>query len=145
MSKFELIKTVEARKLNKRTGIPTTEPPVTIPFGAIIENLAEDRDVIKFTYLGEPYQCPEDIMKVAVTPIQEIRKEAPPAAAREEEPAPPPGVEAGLEWEPLRSSHHPTMRAKVPGGWLVALAGTAGAALAFYPDPQHRWDGTSPK
>jgi hypothetical protein len=31
-------------------------------------------------------------------------------------------------------------RAKVPGGWLVVLW-TASAALAFYPDPEHQWDG----
>lgn len=33
-------------------------------------------------------------------------------------------------------------RAKVPGGWLVAVMHNT-SGLTFYPDPQHRWDGTS--
>ena len=49
-------------------------------------------------------------------------------------------------------------RAKVPGGWLVAFSeGASGAGsyggecgfgsggLTFYPDPNHRWDGSSLK
>ena len=33
-------------------------------------------------------------------------------------------------------------RAKVPGGWLVlVMHNTSG--LTFYPDPDHKWDGTS--
>lgn len=33
-------------------------------------------------------------------------------------------------------------RARVPGGWLVlVLHNTSG--LTFYPDPDHRWDGSS--
>ena len=36
-------------------------------------------------------------------------------------------------------------RAKVPGGWLVItrLAGAAPQGIAFYPDPDYRWDGAS--
>ena len=34
-------------------------------------------------------------------------------------------------------------RAKVPGGWLVAVSLTCGAGVTFYPDPEHRWDGSS--
>lgn len=33
-------------------------------------------------------------------------------------------------------------RARVPGGWLVLVADNA-AGLAFYPDPEHHWDGGS--
>ncbi len=37
-----------------------------------------------------------------------------------------------------------TARAKVPGGWLVATGGTtAYAGVTFYPDPEHKWDGSS--
>jgi len=35
-------------------------------------------------------------------------------------------------------------RARVPGGWLVHLVditGLADSGLAFYPDPEHRWNG----
>jgi hypothetical protein len=37
-------------------------------------------------------------------------------------------------------------RARIPGGWLVALiSGTVSAqwTLCFVPDPEHRWDGSS--
>ena len=38
-----------------------------------------------------------------------------------------------------------THRAKVLGGWLVAvnLGGVAGG-VTFHPDPEHNWDGGSP-
>ncbi len=32
-------------------------------------------------------------------------------------------------------------RAKIPGGWLIALR--PNDHLAFIPDPQHEWDGSS--
>jgi len=33
-------------------------------------------------------------------------------------------------------------RARLPGGWLIVVSGTHGASgAAFYPDPQHLWDG----
>jgi hypothetical protein len=69
MAKFELTKTVEARKLHKRTLAPLSDPPVSIPFGAIIENVQNDRDVEKFYYLGEPYQSPSAEIKPAMKPI----------------------------------------------------------------------------
>ncbi len=35
-------------------------------------------------------------------------------------------------------------RARVAGGWLVVVFGTQGmSGIAFYPDPQHEWDGGS--
>lgn len=138
MDKFGLTKSIEAGKLNKRTGVPTGEPMVTIPFGAIIENLVEDRDVIKFAYHGDPYQCPGDVLRGATVPIQRAKKEAPVAAVLPEAPSP----EARLQWERVSSSHREILRAKVPGGWLL-LAGGGSDALAFYPDPKHLWDGAS--
>lgn len=33
------------------------------------------------------------------------------------------------------------LRAKVPGGWLVATFERS--AITFVPDPQHVWDGSS--
>jgi hypothetical protein len=43
------------------------------------------------------------------------------------------------EWE--------THRAMVQGGWLVLVRGqgTSLQSIAFYPDPEHRWDGGSLK
>jgi hypothetical protein len=68
MSKFELTKSIEARKLNSRTMVPLNEWH-TIPFGAIIENLVEDRDMEQFSYLGEHYQYPREDLKAASKPI----------------------------------------------------------------------------
>ena len=39
-------------------------------------------------------------------------------------------------------------RAKVPGGWLVVgyyfkILSFSNPSIAFYPDPEHRWDGGS--
>jgi hypothetical protein len=34
-------------------------------------------------------------------------------------------------------------RAKVPGGWLIAMRSSHGSSLTFYPDPDHAWDGQS--
>ncbi len=135
MAKFELTKTIDARKLHKRTGIPLSEPSVSIPCGAIVENPIQDRDVIKFTYLGEPYQCPEEVFRAASAPIQSVaappKPKAEPSAAAER---------PSLRWEVLSSdAGGRLMRAKVPGGWLVMLDG----ALTFYPDSEHAWDGSS--
>ena len=53
-----------------------------------------------------------------------------------------------LTWEDLPSTIN-LHRAKVPGGWLVALEQptSRGASFhmscAFYPDPNHEWDGGS--
>jgi hypothetical protein len=143
MSKFELTKTIEARKLNPRTRIPTTGHPVTIPFGAIVQDAVQDRDVRKFTYLGDPYQCPDEMFRVCTVAIAETR----PAAKAEAQPAPAPEAAAeesraaegdGVAWEQVPSNWLPMRRAKVAGGWLVAL-GDSGAGLVFYADPKHQW------
>ena len=135
MDKFTLTKSIEAKKLNPRTRVPTGEPSVTVPFGAIIQDLLENRGVIKFLYLGEPFQCPEEVLKTAIAPVQRVAKEAAVAAA----PSAAPSSEATLQWLQVKSNLRDVVRAKVPGGWLVLVAG----ALAFYPDPKHRWDGAS--
>lgn len=71
MAKFELTKSIEARKLNSRTMVPLNEYH-TIPFGAIIDNLVEDGNVKKFSYLGEHYQYPGDDLKAASRLIQPV-------------------------------------------------------------------------
>lgn len=52
-----------------------------------------------------------------------------------------------LRWEYV-SGTPAISRARVPGGWLVTVeqATTRGpfqTGIAFYPDPEHRWDGGS--
>lgn len=47
-----------------------------------------------------------------------------------------------IKWE-LLDQRTLMERTKVPGGWLVKIwIGTAGS-IAFYPDPNHEWDGNS--
>ena len=64
MAKFELTKSIEARKLNPRTKVPLNDYH-TIPFGAIIENLLDRDGVEQFSYLGEYYQYPREDLKAA--------------------------------------------------------------------------------
>jgi hypothetical protein len=142
--KLELNKSIEARRLNKRTGAPTTDPEAVIPYGAFVENVEADRDFERFTYLGELYQCPHKLLASATDPRAWKAQSAPaaesaaPAASSAGQPA---TATPRLQWEPLDSSHVPLLRAKVKGGWLIATG--SGSALAFYPDPGHEWDGTS--
>ena len=138
MSKLILTKTIEARKLNTRTMVPTSEAPVTVPFGAVIQELSEDRDLINFKYLEEPYQCKAEVLNAAVASPQPSGTGAQAAAAPLESPV----SEPAIQWQPIKSSHQPVLRTKVPGGWLVLVAGGSGG-LTFYPDPEHRWDGSS--
>lgn len=53
--KAEVLKTMEARKLNKRTMRPISSTTVVIPYGAIVSQLKEEDRRLQFTYLGEPY------------------------------------------------------------------------------------------
>ena len=142
--KLELNKSIEARKLNKRTGAPTTDPEAVIPYGAFVENVEADRDFERFTYLGELYQCPHKLLASATDP-RDWKAQLAAAAEPAESAAPSVGQPAParprLQWEPLNSSHVPLLRAKVSGGWLIAAS--SGAGLMFYPDPGHEWDGTS--
>lgn len=53
-----------------------------------------------------------------------------------------------LVWEKLESSDSGrsvwvTLRAKVPGGWLVIVGIDDGGGITFYPDPSHLWNGES--
>jgi hypothetical protein len=66
MPKYELTKSIEAIKLNKRTMRPLGPEKFTLPFGAVLENMTEERDSRKFFYLGEPYECPDTIIASAL-------------------------------------------------------------------------------
>lgn len=48
-----------------------------------------------------------------------------------------------LQWEELRSDALAVWRCAVPGGWMVFAKRVDGAGLAFYPDPQHDWNGSA--
>ncbi len=147
MARFEFTKTLEATKLNKRTGSPINEVR-TISYGAVIDNLEEEGDYLKFLFLGEPYRIRQDILRSALRPVGGGEAAAPgdPAPATSSgaggssaaAPVSAP-VEILLHWEDLKSDVR-MRRAKLPGGWLVSAAGLG---LTFYPDPLHQWDGTS--
>lgn len=62
MAKAELTKTIEARKLNKRTMRAISNDPITIPFGAILADITQDDYVMRFNYLSEPYEA--DLIRV---------------------------------------------------------------------------------
>jgi hypothetical protein len=70
MAKFELTKTIEAIKLNKRTLRPLGPQRFTIPYGAILENMSLDRDKQKFFYLGEPYECSDTEISSAIRELK---------------------------------------------------------------------------
>jgi hypothetical protein len=71
MSRFELTKSIEARKVNPRTKVPTNEFH-TIPFGAIIGDVVENGDVDQFSYLGDYYQYPRADLKQASRPATPV-------------------------------------------------------------------------
>lgn len=142
MPKYELKKTIEVNKLNKRTGIPTGEPPTQVPFGAVVEDPELDYDFGKFTFLGERYRCASDILKAAME-TKPIDEAASAVAAAPGEAGPSAAEEPGLKWERLKSSSGRVERGKVPGGWLVTISTDAGTGATFYPDAEHQWDGRS--
>jgi hypothetical protein len=139
MAKLEVTKTIEARKLNKRTRQPVAEPPVTIPYGGILSDVVENDGMMAFMYLGELYQCRSEILLPASHPLDSpaaIKSEAAAAAA----PAP---VAVTFKWERLAGGKEIVMRARLPGGWLISVGEGPGRSVAFYPDPKHEWDGTA--
>lgn len=136
MSRFELDKSIEATKLDRRSGLAAEN--CTIPFGAIIEGLHEDGSWKKFSFLGDRYRCKHDVLEGALKSIgaaEEVSAGGPAIAAE-------PALEIRLRWEELQSNLK-TRRTKVPGGWLVALTGASVSSVTFYPDPEHQWDGAS--
>ena len=144
MAKYELIKTIEARKLNPRSGLPLTEPAVSVPYSAILDKVEESWDFVKFTHLGLSYQCATSMFKEAARPYgaaDETPAASAAAAAAEsaEAPAAAPAKEVMIRWEEL-GGNPPVLRTKVPGGWLVSIRG---GGATFFPDPNHSWDGKS--
>lgn len=66
MQKYELTKTIEAIKLNKRTLRPLGTDHFTIPYGSILSEVTEDRDRRRFVYLGEYYEADELVIASAL-------------------------------------------------------------------------------
>ncbi len=131
MAKFTTTKLVEAALLNQNTGIPTSKR-IDLPYGAIIQDPKEDRDLLKFVYLGERYGVRLSDIKGHYEPIGQQPKTARGADSTAAAP------QKSLDFRPVRSNLD-VLRAKVPGGWLVAV----GNSVAFVPDPKHTWDGAS--
>ena len=137
MSVFELSKSIESVRLNKRNNLPLGEPPRIIPFGALVEDVRERGDRASFTYLGELYECDGDVLKSALgsagASAAAGREKAESRAPNESRaPKQPPA----LEWETVESNGGSFSRARVPGGWLVA---SETKSIAFVPDADYRW------
>lgn len=139
--KLTLIKSIEAKKLNKRTGAPSTEPESTVPYGAIIDYQGPDGGAERFLYMGELFRCAHDLLasameggKIPKTSADDASSPAAPSAEPASAPKP------RLEFETLASNRPGIARAKVPGGWLVT-SGDSG--ITFLPDDEHDWDGLS--
>jgi hypothetical protein len=140
LPRLSLRKTIEATKLNKRTGLAEVGPEVTIPFGALVEFVSAERETVRFSYMGDYYRCAEDLWQSAAGDKTLDAAPAPVAAATGEDVAVPP--KPGLIWETLSSGSLGVARTRVPGGWLVAITGQH-SGLTFLPDPAHEWDGTT--
>ena len=140
-------KWIEATKLHARTLAPLAGPEVTIPFGALVESIGTDHDRERFRFLGEPYSVRREIFLEATRPdaagaaqaVAPVAAPITPAEVEAEPLASPGAIEAKLKFERLDAGGYAAARAKVPGGWLVVC----GAGVTFYPDPGHKWDGSS--
>ncbi|MCK4681975.1 hypothetical protein KAT59_02995, partial [Candidatus Bipolaricaulota bacterium] len=49
-------------------------------------------------------------------------------------------VEHSGNWEQVDGTRPKLLRLKVPGGWLLTVAGGASYHVAFYPDLEHTWN-----
>ncbi|MDX2154794.1 MAG: hypothetical protein SFV54_28890 [Bryobacteraceae bacterium] len=158
MASFELPKTIEGRKLNKRTMRPTGEPWQPIPFGTLLHEVKHVGDTITYRFLGEPFQsrwsdvdvmlknfdfdAPDAVPGAASPAASTAVSAAAPQPALAEEPQP---ELPSLRWERLRSPGLDTLRAKVPGGWLLSVGNGPSRGVTFLPDAEHQWDGASPE
>lgn len=161
MSKFVVDKNFEAVKLNKRTHTPLGEHPITIPYGAILDDIEEHGQFYRFGYLMERYQVKISVAKGAFQPM-----DAGSTVKMQDDDDPPshtprhsthsddaphfkaparshraPAASGTLVFETLTVQGGTELsRAQVHGGWLVA---SSAGAVTFVPDPSHRWDGGS--
>ena len=137
-----LNKSIGATHLNKKTGVPWSEPEAHIPYGAIVQYVSSDGRNERFTYMTELYRCPADVLASALDGGKIPREEEASSAKPVQDPGPAsnPAPAHTLKFEQLAAGSYAIARAKVPGGWLVANSATG---LTFYPDPEHSWNGES--
>jgi hypothetical protein len=142
--KLTLNKSISAVRLNPKTGVPYSEPEANVPFGAILTYRGPDRDFEKFIYMSELYRSPRDVLESALDggkiPAENGANDDAAAAAASSVAAMKPAPEATLKFEKLSAAPYSIARAKVPGGWLLVYGNSS---LAFYPDPEHAWNGES--
>jgi hypothetical protein len=138
MAKLEATKTIEARKMNKRNRQTLAELPVTIPYGAILDEVVENRDMMEFSYLGDLYCCKSEVLRPASRSLDSSQPMISPSGNSSVEAVP---TAVTFIWEKVNSGSIPTLRAKVGGGWFVAVGDLR--SVMFYPDADHRWDGTT--
>jgi hypothetical protein len=109
----------------------------------VIENLKRERGSVRFTHLFEHFEIAETLLDAA---IREARGGPSEQASTPIAPAAP--AESGGEvstaapafaWQQVSATPIRLLRAKVPGGWLLASNG----GVSFYPDAEHAWDGRS--
>lgn len=159
MLKYELTKSIEGRKVNRRTGNLMQGYPVTIPYGSLLVNVEYAEDIVRFDYLDNRFECPSVVVKgflhEVVKPTVEMPDAAEPPAVAEtmsasagetpataarpvDAPVPEPASGPALVFEviPIRGLRVGMGRAKVPGGWLVA---TTSGGVTFLPDAEHTW------
>ena len=74
--KYRVVKMVEARKLHPKSLIPLSEPPIQLPFTAILEGVKLEREMYRFYYLGQPYQCPQKVLRSAIEKIEDAAARA---------------------------------------------------------------------
>ena len=74
MAKLEVTKTIEVRMLNKRNRQVLSQPPVTLPYGAILTDIVENRDALEFQYLGELYNCKTEVLRAASRSLDDSRR-----------------------------------------------------------------------
>lgn len=69
MGQFMLKKSIKTRKLEKSTMRPVDTHEYPVPFGAIVDDLYEEKGMITFLWKGEPYQCAAGTLGKAYTPM----------------------------------------------------------------------------
>jgi hypothetical protein len=126
-------------KLHARTRTSLGESE-TIPFGALIDHVGRDRETEQFRYMTGLYGCRRDLLESALDPGALVRLAGPAAEAAEAPAAAKPAAPPDIVFTALNARPHTVARAKVPGGWLVLIDGSA---ATYYPDPEHTWDGTT--